>query len=110
MVRNLLYTELAAYYRSIKHNRINLPETKKSHLIIKSRSFCKNYDVIQVPYEYIEVINRLSKNTHISLRRQEKRRGIAIMDKKKYAEKSYEHSPKQRILKVTKTLCKNYRN
>ena len=54
-----------------------MPET------IKLRSACEKYNTIKVRYKDREVINRLSKNPHIILLRQDKVRGIYIMDKGK---------------------------
>ena len=60
----------------------NLPETEISHLKTKLRSACEKYNTIKIPYKDRE-IKRLSKNPPIILQRQDKGRGIVIMDNEK---------------------------
>ena len=79
---NLLYTEFEAYYQSIIHKLSNLPETEISHLKTKLRSACEKYNTIKIPYKDRE-IKRLSKNPPMILQRQDKGRGIVIMDNEK---------------------------
>ena len=77
---NLIYTEFETYYQSIICKLTNLPETEISHLKTKLRSACEKYDTIKIPYKERELINRLSKNPRIIVLRQDRGRGIVIMD------------------------------
>ena len=77
---NLMYTEFETYYQSIIHKRTNLPETEISHLKTKLKSACEKYNTIKIPYKERELINRLSKNPRIIVLRQDRGRGIVIMD------------------------------
>ena len=47
----------------------------------------KNYGTIKAPYEYKETVKKLSENQDICLLKQDKGRGIIIMDRNKYLEK-----------------------
>ena len=94
-----MYTEFETYYQSIIHKLTNLTETEKSHLKTKLRSTCEKYNTIKIPYKERKVINRLSKNRRTIVLRQDKGRGVVIMDKGKYTEKC------MKILN-TKQFCK----
>ena len=96
---NLTYAEFETYYQSIIHKLSNLPETEISYLKTKLRSGCEKYNKIKIPYKESEAINRLSKKPQIIVLRQDKGRGIVIMDKVKYTEKC------MKIL-ITKQFCK----
>ena len=60
---------------------------EKLSLKTKILSCYKNYSTIKTPYEYRETIKKLSKNENICLLKQDKGRGIVIMDRNKYVEK-----------------------
>ena len=47
---------------------------------------CEKYNPVKVPFKYRESINKLSNNTNIILLRQDKGRGIVVIDRKKYTE------------------------
>ena len=48
----------------------------------------RNYNKIKAPYEYRETVKKLSRNKDIMLLRQDKGRGIVVIDRSKYVEKS----------------------
>ena len=45
---------------------------------------CENYSKTRVPYKYKQVINYLSKSNNIVIMKQDKGKGVVIMDKTKY--------------------------
>ena len=53
----------------------------------KLRSTCERYSKIHVPYKYKTIIDSLSKNQSICIMRQDKGRGVVVMDRSKYTEK-----------------------
>ena len=53
----------------------------------KWRSTCERYSKIHVPYKYKTIIEGLSKNQSICVMKQDKGRGVAVMDRSKYTEK-----------------------
>ena len=69
-------------------NIVHLPENTISQIKIKLQQTCQNYSKIRVPYKYRQVINDLAKNNNIAFMKQDKGKGIVIMDKTKYQEKS----------------------
>ena len=69
-------------------NIVHLPENTISQIKTKLQQTCQNYSKIRVPYKYRQVINDLAKNNNIAIMKQDKGKGIVIMDKAKYQEKS----------------------
>ena len=55
----------------------------------KVRSICQNYINIKVPFKYQRVIKKLSSNKDIAVLKQDKGRGVVIMDRLKYIEKCH---------------------
>ena len=51
------------------------------------RHTCEKYSQIKVPYQYRTVINNLRRNKNLAILKQDKGRGIVILDKNKYVEK-----------------------
>ena len=58
---------------------------KKYHQKLKNT--CKKYSKINVPYKYKKDIDNLSKNKNIVILKQDKGRGVVILDTTKYTEK-----------------------
>ena len=50
-------------------------------------STCEKYNNIKVPFKHRQVIKRLDENNNIMLLRQDKCKGVVIMDKGNYTEK-----------------------
>ena len=69
-------------------NIVHLPENTISQIKTKLQQTCQNYSEIRVPYKYRQVINDLAKNNNIAIMKQDKGKGIVIVDKTKYQEKS----------------------
>ena len=58
-----------------------------TRLKTKLRRTCERYSKIHVPYKYKTIIDRLSKNQRICIIKQDKGRGVAVMDRSKYTKK-----------------------
>ena len=84
---NLIYAEFESYFQTIKHKITNLPKIQISHLKTKLRNTSEQYNNINVPYKEKEIINKLKKNQNIMLLRQDKGRGIVIIDRNRYTNK-----------------------
>ena len=69
-------------------NIVHLPENTISQIKTKLQQTCQNYSKIRVSYKYRQVINDLAKNNNIAIMKQDKGKGIVIVDKTKYQEKS----------------------
>ena len=53
----------------------------------KLRSTCERYIKIHVPYKYKTIIGSVSENQSICIMKQDKRRGVVVIDRSKYTEK-----------------------
>ena len=51
------------------------------------RSTCEKYSRINVPYKYRKIVNDLSRNKNIVIMKQDKRKGVVVMDRGKYFDK-----------------------
>ena len=85
-----LEVEFESFYQNILRNIPDLPEEQKQGIKTKFLSTFNNYKKIKAPYEYQDVVKNLSKNNDICLLKQDKGRGIIIMDRTKYVEKCME--------------------
>ena len=70
---------------------IVLPELSiyHTHVLLSLRAF-QNYNKIKAPYQYQDIVKKLSRNKDIYLLKQDKGRGIVILDRPKYLEKCLE--------------------
>ena len=88
---NAIKTEFELFYQGSLKNIEHLPKsTIKSNIKTKLRRTCENYSKIRVPYKYKQVVNDLAKSNNIDIMKQDKGRGVVIMDKTKYQEKCLE--------------------
>ena len=62
----------------------DLPENKKLNLMTKFLDTFQHYNKIKGRYNYEETVKKLSKSNDIFLLKQDKGRGIVIMDQSKY--------------------------
>ena len=65
----------------------SLAEDGKSTLKTKLRNTCEKYSNIKIPDKQEDIIKKLTKNEQILVMKQDKGRGVVIMDKNKYVEK-----------------------
>ena len=74
------------YYERLKHNN-QLDQRRQDELKSKIRRTCENCSQINVPYKYQKIIDKISRNKDTILIKQDKGRGVVILDKKHYIEK-----------------------
>ena len=79
--KNLIYTE---FYQRIFYDIHHLPQDDIKKIKTKIRSTCKKFSHINVPYNYRKIVNDLSRNKNIVIMKQDKGRGVVVMDKAKY--------------------------
>ena len=65
----------------------HIPEVQLSQVKIKLRDACAKYCRIKIPYNHRKSIDNLSKRRDAIILKQDKGRGIVLMDKKKCTEK-----------------------
>ena len=67
-----------------------MPENYLSSLKTKLRNTYEKYSKILVPYKYMKIIDQLSRKKDLCILKQDKRRGVVLMDKTKYTNKYLE--------------------
>ena len=85
--RNVIETEFELYLQSISRYANEIPDSKISCLKTKLRNICNKYNRIHVPYKHSKFVETLSNNKNIMLLRQDKGRGIVVINRMKYTEK-----------------------
>ena len=86
-VKHDIDTEFEQFYHSLQKDLTHLDAAQHTHLKTKLRETCDKYSNIQIPYKYQKAISNLSKNDNIIILKQDKGRGVVIMDRTKYLEK-----------------------
>ena len=66
----------------------NINGEQKTNLTSKVLNWYRNFSKIKTPYQYKTIIKNLSNNKDIGLLKQDKGRGIVIMDIDHYIEKA----------------------
>ena len=91
-----LEVEFENLYQNILWSANDIGEQEKQNLKTKFLGCFRDYGKINAPYEYKDIIKKLSSNKDICLLKQDKGRGIVIMDRTKYVEKCQDilHSDK----------------
>ena len=68
-------------------NISNIPESELAQIKTNLRNSCERYRNVKVPEHQKNVINNLMKRNDIVIMKQDKGRGVVIMEKSKYTEK-----------------------
>ena len=87
MDTNNIKTEFEAMYYHLDKHFKDLPSDEKDEMKSKIRRTCENYINLPSKSKYEETINRLSKNKDIVILRQDKGKGVILMNRSKYVEK-----------------------
>ena len=65
----------------------HVPESDNSRFKTRVRNACEKYSRIKAPYRYKQIIDNLSKNKSIVILKQDKGRGVVIMDRDMHTQK-----------------------
>ena len=87
MDANKIKTEFEAMYHHLEKQCTNLTSHEKDALKSKVRRTCENYINIPSKSQFEETIKKLTKNKNIVILRQDKGKGVVLMNKSKYVEK-----------------------
>ena len=80
----VIEVEFEHFYQGLFRNLIHIPDNELTLLKTKLISTCEKYSKINVPYEYKKVMDNLSKNKNIVILKQDKGRGVVILDTTKH--------------------------
>ena len=107
---NLINTEFEHYSQNIKNTVPNISDDKMLQLKTQLLSTCEKYNNVKVPFKHRQVIKRLAENKNIMLLRQDKGKGVVIMDKGKYTEKCLDLLNSNQFNKLSQDPTKSVEN
>ena len=84
VTRNEINTEFELFYQNIVRDVSDLPEHNIDRIRTKLRSVCEKYHNVKTRYKHRAITNNLSKNKDIIILKQDKGRGIVILNRSKY--------------------------
>ena len=106
--RNKLFTEFEMFYQNILKDVSHLNNDVMTSLKTKLRYTCDKYSRIKVPYKYHNVINNLRRKKQLLILRQDKGRGVVLLDKIKYGEKCFSIINTNKFKKLDKNPTVSY--
>ena len=77
------------FYQNIVRDVSDLPEHNIYKIKTKLRSVFEKYQNIKTPYKHQAILDNLSKNKDVVMLKQDKVRGMVILNRSKYIEKCY---------------------
>ena len=86
-----LKVEFEHFYQNILPHLSHLSHEELTSLKTKTRVIYEQYSKIKVPVEDQEIIKGLRNNESIAILKQDKGRGVVIMDKSLYVERTHEN-------------------
>ena len=116
--KNIIDIEFELYFQSINRYVNDISDNKISHLKTKLRNIPDRYQRIRVPYNFRKTVEKLSRNNSIMVLKQDKGRGVVVIDRKTYTEKylnllntdrfiQLDHDPANAIEgKIQRSVCK----
>ena len=87
VTRNSVSTEFESFYQSLLLDISTIPEEIIARIKTQLRSTCEKYYNVKTPFRYRQAIKRFSNKKNIVILKQEKGRGVVILNRSKYIEK-----------------------
>ena len=104
---NRMHNDFEQFYQSILKDVSHMPENNLSCFKRKLRNTCEKYSKIHVPYKYKKVIDLLSGNKDLSILKQDKGRGVVLIDRTKYTNKCLEVLQTHQLIKLNRDPTKS---
>ena len=82
--RNSLNTEFEMFFQNLFNDISAIPEENLARVKMELQSTCEKYYQVKRYFEYNQVIQNLLKNKDIVILKQDKDRGVVILDRSKY--------------------------
>ena len=84
---NKIQTEFESFNWQLLQHTKHLRQQEQDQLKSKIRGTCENYARIKTPCKYKKITENLSNNKSIIILKQDKGRGVVILNRKSYIEK-----------------------
>ena len=101
MNKNSVKTEFEAFYYHLSKQLNHLEPNELSELKTKLRRSCENYCNINGETKLDDIISKLSRNNNVVVLKQDKGRGVVLIDRPKYVEKCMAHLNTNNFEKLT---------
>ena len=98
---NAINTQFEKFYQRILYNISHIPDDQLAVLKTRIPNTCHKYNRINVPYRYRQIIRNLSNNGKIKVLKQDKDRGVVIMDSSQYMKKCLDMLNNDNFIKLT---------
>ena len=76
------------FFKTFFRNTSHIPENELSRINIKLRNSCEKYCTVKFLYKYRDFVSKMSKREHKFILKQDEGRGVVVMDRDKYTNKS----------------------
>ena len=106
--KNRIHTEFEQFYQGISKGISHIPEKYLSSLKTNLQNTCEKHSKIRVPYKYKKAIDQLSRIKNLCIPKQDKGRGVVIMDKTKYTNQCLEMLETNQFIKTNPMILKNH--
>ena len=102
VTRNSVNTEFESFYQSLLLDISTIPEESIARRKTQLRSTCKKYYSVKIPFRYRQAIKRLSNNKDTVILKQDKGRGVIMLNHSKYIKKCLSIVNSNQFLQVDK--------
>ena len=102
--------EFDYYFQNIKNTGPNISVEKILQIKTELLPTREKYSSIKVPFKHRQMIKQLAENNSIMLLRQDKDKGLVIMDKEKYTKKHLNLLNPNQCNKLSDDLTKTVEN
>ena len=85
--RNNITTEFEYFYQNLLNDISHIPEVQLRQVKTKLRDACEKYCRMKIPFKHRKTIETLSKRDDVITLKQDKGRGVVLMDMNKYTKK-----------------------
>ena len=81
IARNSVNTESESFYQRLLVDLSTIPEENIARIKTQLRSKCEKYYNVKIPFQYWQAVKRLSNNKDIVILKQDKGRGVVILNR-----------------------------
>ena len=85
--KDAIFTESEQFFQNLLRDISHIPENKLSRIKTKLRNTCEKHCNVKVPCKYKDIVSKLSKREDLVILKQDKGRGVVLMDRHKYSVK-----------------------
>ena len=81
--KDAIFTESEQFFQNLLRDISHIPENKLNRIKIKLRNTCEKYCNVRAPCKYRDIVSKLSKREDLVILKQDKGRGVVLMDRHK---------------------------